>query len=74
MNNEHKNEKITKNQNDTESIDDLFDNLFNDSFNDLFDDSFKNSEFNFSGKNFIEKVDTLTIFNLYVEHPKERNK
>lgn len=58
MNNEHKNEKITKNQNDTKFIDDLL----------------KNSEFNFSGKNFIEKVDTLTIFNLYVEHPKERNK
>lgn len=58
MNNEHKNEKITKNQNDTEFIDDLL----------------KNSEFNFSGKNFIEKVDTLNIFNLYVEHPKERNK
>lgn len=58
MNNEHKNEKITKNQNDTEFIDDLL----------------KNSEFNFSRKNFIEKVDTLNIFNLYVEHPKERNK
>ena len=58
MNNEHKNEKITKNQNDTEFIDDLL----------------KNSEFNFSGKNFIEKVDTLNIFNLYVKHPKERNK
>ena len=58
MNNEHKNEKITKNQNDTEFIDDLL----------------KNSEFNFSGKNFIEKVDTLNIFNLYVERPKERNK
>ena len=62
MNNEHKNEKITKNQNDTEFIDDSFDDLL------------KNSEFNFSGKNFIEKVDTLNIFNLYVEHPKERNK
>lgn len=47
-----------KNQNDTEFIDDLL----------------KNSEFNFSGKNFIEKVDTLNIFNLYVKHPKERNK
>lgn len=58
MNNEHKNKKITKNQNDTEFIDDLL----------------KNSEFNFSGKNFIEKVDTLNIFNLYIEHPKERNK
>lgn len=58
MNNEHKNEKINKNQNDTEFIDDLL----------------KNSEFNFFGKNVIEKVDTLNIFNLYVEHPKERNK
>lgn len=62
MNNEHKNEKINKNQNDTEFIDDSFDDLL------------KNSEFNFSGKNFIEKVDTLNIFNLYVKHPKERNK
>ena len=62
MNNEHKNEKITKNQNDTEFIDDSFDDLL------------KNSEFNFFGKNVIEKVDTLNIFNLYVKHPKERNK
>lgn len=62
MNNEHKNEKITKNQNDTEFIDDSFDDLL------------KNSEFNFFGKNVIEKVDTLNIFNLYVERPKERSR